>query len=388
VVGRIHKLTAMEVKNSVRPGRINDGGGLYLRIKQSGTKSWSFKWKRRNKSNELGIGPYPEISLQEAREQAANWRKDLARGSTPARSKPVSELMTFGKCADLAITSFETSFKNQKHRQQWRNTVTTYCAQFWTKPIGDVVLDDVEAALRQIWTSKTETATRLRGRIEKIISFAITKGWHPGPNPAIWRGNLDTVLPKPNKLSRGHHKAMPYEQVPAFFHELVKVNTIASKALQMAIRTAARSGEIRGALWSEFDLESKVWTIPAERYKTPKPYRIPLSDPAIAIIEDMEAIRCSDLVFPGYRNDHPLSDMTMLKVVKVISQTDATVHGFRSSFRDWAGDQTDAPREVAEGCLGHTVLGEVERAYRRRDDLEKRRVLMNAWNDFLNDFKT
>jgi integrase len=290
--------------------------------------------------------------------------------------------MTFGEAADALIESMSSSWRNEKHRAQWKMTLTVYCEPLRSKPVTEIDTEHVLKVLQPLWTAKPETASRLRGRMERVFDFARARGQGSGENPARWRGHLDAVLPKRAKLTRGHHKAMPFDEVPAFMVALRERDGIAARALEFAILTAARSSEVFGASWSEFDLETRVWTVPAARMKAGRVHRVPLSARAVEILQEMQQKRLSDLVFPGTKPGRPLSVMALEMVLRRM-KVDVTVHGFRSAFRDWAGERTHFPREVAEAALAHLVGDAVERAYRRGDALEKRRKLMDAWSGFL-----
>jgi integrase len=289
--------------------------------------------------------------------------------------------MTFGEAADALIESMASSWRNEKHRRQWKMTLTVYCEPLRSKSVAEVGTEDVLKVLQPLWKTKPETASRLRGRIERVFDFARARGQRTGENPARWRGHLDAILPRRAKLTRGHHKAMPFDEVPAFMAALREREGVAPRALEFTILTAARSGEVLGARWDEVNLEACVWTVPAARMKAGREHRVPLSAPAVEILRQMEHKRLGEYVFPGMRSGRPLSVMALEMVLRRM-KVDVTVHGFRSAFRDWAGERTHFPREVAEAALAHLVGDAVERAYRRGDALEKRRKLMDAWSNF------
>jgi integrase len=270
-------------------------------------------------------------------------------------------------------------FRNEKHKAQWKTTLETYAAPLRAKPVDSIATDDVLAVLKPIWTEKAETASRLRGRIEKVLDAAKAKGFRDGENPARWRGHLDHLLPKPPKRARGHHAAMPYEDVAAFLCKLREREATAALALEFCILSAARSGEVLGARWSEIDLDKKIWTVPANRMKPGRVHRVPLSARAVSILKHMAKLKTGDFVFPGHGRGKPLSNMAMEMVLRRMKIENATVHGFRSSFRDWAGNVTNFPREVTETALSHVIGDKAEQAYRRSDALAKRRKLMEAW---------
>lgn len=375
----LHKLTDRAVASAGKPGRLSDGGGLFLRVSSRSSKSWSFLWTRGGTRKELGLGAYPAVSLSRARELATECRSQVAAGNDPALERKKLEEPTFGECCNMFLDAKETEWSNPKHRQQWRNTLDQYCRRIADKKVSEIDLHDVLSVLQPAWKGRTETASRLRGRIERVLNFAKVKGWRRGENPAMWRGNLENVLPKPGKLHRGHHPAMPYAEVPAFMARLRESTGLAARALELTILTACRSSEVRMAEWSEFDLANRVWTIPAERMKARKAHRVPLTGAAMAILKPLHEGRINAFVFPGQKPDRPLSEMSLEMQMRRMKAKPHTVHGFRSSFRDWAGDETSFPREIAEAALAHKVSNDVELAYRRSDALDKRRRLMEAW---------
>ena len=333
--------------------------------------------------HELGLGAYPTVTLAAARAGAAEYRLMIATGRDPLAEKKKEAEPTFAECADNFLASMEGSWRNSKHRAQWRMTLAEYCRPIATKRVSAIGTVEVLSVLVPIWTTMPETASRLRGRIERVLDFAKVKGWRSGENPALWRSHLKNVLPARRKLTRGHHAAMPYLDVPAFIERLRGLEALSSRALEFLILTAARSGEVLGAKWDEFDFEAGLWTVPAVRMKAGKEHRVPLSKPALAIVKALHELRTSEYVFPGHARGRPLSNMAFAKLLKRMKAGQVTPHGFRSAFRDWAGDTTSFPREVAEQALAHRVGDETERAYRRSDALEKRRKLMAAWADYL-----
>jgi integrase len=278
--------------------------------------------------------------------------------------------------------ALSAGFRNEKHKAQWKSTLATYAAPLSNKPVDTITTDDVLAILKPIWTIKPETASRLRGRIEKVLDAAKAKGFREGENPAHWRGHLDHLLSRPSKLTRGHHAAMPYDEVAAFVADLRGREASAALALELCILTAARSGEILGMRWDEIDLNKKIWTVPAHRMKAGREHRVPLSERATTILIALSEGRSGDYVFPGQRRDKPLSNMAMEMMLRRMKVENATVHGFRSSFRDWCGNETGYPRELIETALAHVIGDKAEQAYRRSDALEKRRNLMEAWADY------
>ncbi|MER8882619.1 integrase arm-type DNA-binding domain-containing protein [Mesorhizobium sp. M0816] len=383
--------TAIRAKD-LKPGRYSDGGGLYLMTKKTGTKSWTFVhfkgsgvgrvWK------EVGLGSYPSVSLRDARISATNCRDRLRRGLDPTDTDAKAEVPTFAASAKDFIAEVGKAWSNPKHRAQWEMTLgDTYCKSIRKKLVSEVTTADVLEILKPVWQKKPETAQRLRGRIERVLDFAKASGHRSGENPALWRGHLQHLLAKGQKLSRGHHSAMPYSDVPAFVKRLRAAEAMSAKALDFLILTAARSGEVLGAKWPEIEFTEKVWVVPAARMKARKIHRVPLTDAALAILRPLFEARVSDYIFPGETRrggaDAPLSVMAMTMQMRRMEVGQFTPHGFRSAFRDWAGDQTSFPREVAEAALAHKVGDAVENAYRRSDALEKRRKLMAAWSNFL-----
>jgi integrase len=375
---------AIAKSTKLNPGRHSDGGGLYLNVTPTGSRSWLFMWTRDGKRREMGMGAYPAISLAKARVVAGTYRELVAAGRDPIADKAKAEEPTFGDCCDLFVTSMEGQWRNDKHRAQWRYTLEEYCKPIRPKKVSLISTADVLSVLQPIWNEKNETASRLRGRIERVLDFAKVKGWREGENPALWRGHLKNVLPAKQKLSRGHHAAMGFDAVPAFMAHLRSLDAMAARCLEFLILTAARSGEALNAEWSEIDFAAKVWTVPASRMKAGREHRVPLTDAALAIITKLhEGREGRQLIFPGQKKDRPLSIMAMTMLMRRMKKEEFTVHGFRSAFRDWAGDKTTFPREVAEAALAHTVGDETERAYRRSDAIAKRRKLMEAWERYL-----
>lgn len=391
----LHKLSDAYAKSgNLKPGRHSDGGGLYLNVSPAGTKSWLFMWSRMvtradgtraQRRHEMGLGAYPLVSLADARRIAGDHRKTVADGGNPIAERDRAAEPTFAEATAEFLSKMENAWRNEKHRAQWRSTLDSYCAAINDKRVSTIGTDDVLAILTPIWGDKPETASRVRGRIERVLDFCKTKGWRTGDNPAMWRGHLKNVLPA--KRSRGHHAAMAYPDVPGFMVRLNGSEAMAARCLELTILCAARTGEAIGAQWSEIDLEAGVWTIPAARMKAHKEHRVPLSRQARAILAKLQSTGGGDgYVFPGERAGRPLSNMAMAMLIKRMNVT-ATVHGFRSSFRDWTGDNTAFPREIAEAALAHTLGNKTEAAYRRMDALERRRQLMQAWADFLDSAK-
>jgi len=341
-------------------------------------------WNRTGQRSELGLGPYPAVSLKAARAIAAQHRETVAAGGTPSNQvDEADDEPTFAAVADMFLDAMEEQWSNPKHRAQWRMTLSdAYCKPIRKMKVAEIDLDNVLRVLIPVWSKKPETASRLRGRIERVLSFAKVRGWRSGENPAQWRGNLDAILPPRAKLTRGHMAAVPYRELPEFMALLRNSPTISARALEFTVLTAARSGETLLATWDEIDLDAALWSLPAERMKARRPHRVPLTEAALAILKPLYDVRTSEYVFPGARPGRPMSDMTLTAFMRRNERTE-TVHGFRSSLRDWAGDETSFPREIVEAALAHVVGNATEQAYRRSDALEKRRELLEAWAGYL-----
>lgn len=372
-------------------GRHPVGGvpGLHLRVTDTGHRGWVLRVKVGEQRRDMGLGAYPEVPLSEAREKAREVHASLRRGdlpATPSKQRQTAIAVaskTFRQCAESFMRDKASEWKNPKHRQQWENTLAQYAyPHIGATPVAAVDLPHVLACLEPIWRSKTETASRLRGRIESVLDWATVRKYRSGENPARWKGHLDKVLPAPTKVAKTeHHRALPIDATPAFMQALRHRAGIAARALEFAILTAARSGEVRGATWAEIDMQARVWTVPAERMKAGKEHRVPLSVAAVALLEAMPRLDGTEYVFPGTKGQ-PLSDMSITAVMRRMA-VDAVPHGFRSTFRDWAGDRTSYPRDLAEAALAHVLPSAVEAAYRRGDALERRREMMTAWAGFL-----
>jgi integrase len=382
----VGKLTARAVL-AAKAGRHSDGGGLYLVVSGDGRGKWVYRFTLAGKSRDMGLGSVRDVPLADARQAAADARRAVAAGRDPLAERykarlEASKVPTFQEAADEFLSNVERAFRNAKHRAQWRATLRDYAKPILSKHVDQIETADVLRCLTPIWTTKPETASRVRGRIERVLDAARARDQRSGENPARWRGHLDKLLPKRAKLTRGHHAALRFDEVPDFMARLREVEGLGARALELTVLTAVRSGEALGARWSEFDLEARIWTIPAGRMKAAREHRVPLSPQALAILESLQAGRVSDFVFPGAaskdRKPRGLSSMAMAMTLRRM-KVDVTVHGFRSAFRDWAGERTHFPREVAEAALAHVVGDQTERAYRRGDALDKRREMMDAW---------
>jgi integrase len=397
VLSLAEKITALFVRHIKRPGRYCDGGNLYLQVRNSTSKkspdsinkSWAFRYSRNDKQTWMGLGPYPDVSLAEARELATDARKQLLKGIDPLTDKRArkraarrahDDILSFAECAEKYIDAQAPGWSNPKHIDQWRNTLKNVAGPVF----GHLPVDEIDTALvmrciEPLWTTKTETASRLRGRIESVLDWATVRGYRGGDNPARWRGHLDKLLPRPSLVTRvKHHAALPYTEAGAFLQTLRDDPGIASRALELTILTAARTNEVIQAEWSEFDLGLGIWVVPAERMKSKREHRVPLSDDAVSVLKAVEG-RSQRYVFPGHKRGSHLSNIAMLQVLKRLGRTDITVHGFRSTFRDWCAESTNYPSDVAEMALAHVLRDKTEAAYRRGDLFEKRARLMADW---------
>jgi integrase len=396
MVGRQIKdrLIALNVERIKQPGMHLDGKGLYLCVSQTGAKSWLFRYSANGgKRREMGLGAYPSVSLAEARQRAEECRKLTTAGKDPlevrkaekqAAQIEAARQMSFRQCAEAYIETHRSTWKNAKHAYQWPQSLGTFVYPvFGDCPVQDVDVSLVIQALKPIWRTKTETAIRTRGRIERILDWARVSGFRTGENPARWRGHLDQLLPAPSKIAKvEHHAALPYAEIGAFMKLLRAQGGLAARSLEFTILMAARTGEVIGARWEEIDFTAKVWSIPGERMKAGKPHRVPLSQAALDLLKALQDASEGPYVFPGGRRGKPLSNMAMLVLLRRMGRGDLTAHGFRSTFRDWAAEQTSFPREVAEAALAHMIENKVEAAYRRGELLEKRRRLMEAWASY------
>jgi integrase len=397
-------LTPIQVRNA-QPGRHADGDGLYLLVKKTGARSWVFRFMLNGRSRDIGLSRCPEaidlmaksggaeLTLAQARDVAAIYRIKVKAGIDPLTEREVSEAraaaeaqaqraaaVTFRDAAEMYLSANEKSWRNPKHRQQWRNTLEAYVFPVMGDiPVADISTPMVLRVIEPMWQAKPETASRVRGRIETILDAAAVRGFRAGDNPARWRGHLARLLPARTKLSRGHHEALDYRQMPEFISALRARQAVAALALEFTILTAARTGEVLGATWAEVDLDAALWTVPAARMKAGKEHRVPLSDRAVAILREVKQLG-SNWLFPGQRGGR-LSGMSMAMLLRRM-KADVTVHGFRSAFRDWAAESTAYPHEVCEMALAHTIANKSEAAYRRGDLFDKRCRLMQDWGSF------
>lgn len=389
----LNRLKAKQVE-TLGPGRHADGGGLYLDRDDQGRSRWLFMWSRNGKRREMGLGRAGRggVPLAAAREQASQAREMVRSGADPIEARRTmsnaaeARVWTFGEVADEFVAALSPQWRNAKHRAQWTMTLTHYAEPLRSRPVEHIDTASVLEVLQPIWLSKPETAARLRGRIERVLDAARARGLRTGENPARWRGHLDHLLPKRQKLTRGHHAALPYGELPSFMGKLRSRQAVAALALEFLILTAARSGEVLGATWGEINIGAKVWLVPASRMKGGREHRVPLCARAIEILHAVQQLRPelefeNAPLFPS-QSGGPLSSMALAMLLRRMDVS-VTVHGFRSSFRDWAGECSSFPRELAEAALAHTVGDSTERAYRRGDALEKRRRLMDAWAGYL-----
>jgi integrase len=387
----IEKLSPLAVNKATKPGYFGDGAGLWLQVSPTGSKSWIFRFTISGKQREMGLGALHTVTLSEARARAKECRLLMLDGKDPLDTRKATRLaealerakmMTFDQCAAAYIAAHRSGWKNAKHANQWENTIATYASPvFGSMPVAAVDTSLVVKVLSPMWQIKTETATRLRGRIESILGWATTSEFRAGDNPARWRGHLENLLAPPNKTAKVvHHPALPWQEMGEFMAALRQREGTAARAVEFAILTATRSGEVRGATWAEID--AGLWVIPGERMKMGKEHRVPLSKVALALLERVP--RTGDLLFPGATRGKGLSDMSLTAVLRRMERHDITVHGFRSTFRDWCAESVanSFPREVCEHALAHSLPDKIEAAYRRGDLIEKRTLLMRAWADY------
>ncbi len=389
-----NKLTARQVETMTKPGKYADGNGLYLQIAAGGSKSWLVRYMRDGKARAMGLGPVAVVPLSTAREKALEAQRTIREGMDPIEARQAqkqeralaeAKAITFRKAAEQYIAAHRSGWKNAKHAAQWTSTLETYAYPV----IGNLSIAAIDTGLvlkivEPIWQSKTETATRVRSRIENILDWATVRGYRQGDNPARWRGHLEKSLPARSKVRKvKHHAALPYQEIAAFMVDLRAREAVAARALEFAILTAARSGEVLNASWSEFDLDEGVWTIPADRMKAGTEHHVPLSARAVQIIKQMgEDFGKEGFVFPGQKPERPLSGMAFAMILRRMNRANITAHGFRSTFRDWVAEQTAYAHDVAEMALAHTVANKVEAAYRRGNMFDKRKRLMTDWADY------
>lgn len=404
--GALNRLSDTRVESLIRSARkeavagmgkpklVADGGGLYLQITKTSSASWLFRYTRNGRAVGLGLGGYPAVGLKAARIRAADCRSHLEFGRDPLAEKRQAQLVerlnlgkdkTFDYCAAQYIKVHREEWKNPKHIQQWENTLASYASPLiGTRPVGDITTEEVRRILSPIWTSKNETATRLRGRMEAVFDWATVHQLRQGENPARWKGHLEYLLPRISAETRKskHFSALPYLQIGAFLTELAQQEGMARWALEFLILTASRTSEVTHARYSEIDLHRKLWIIPKERMKAHREHRVPLSESAVSILNAVQPFRNGEFVFPGGKKDAPLSNMAMAMLLRRVGYSDITVHGFRSTFRDWISETTTHEFQVAEAALAHQPSSKVVQAYMRGDMLDKRIVLMADWASY------
>ena len=397
----LERLTAKAVEQKRKPGAYADGGGLYLQVGPEGTKAWIFRYMREGRARKMGLGPLGTVTLAEAREAARDARKLLLQKIDPIDARAADEAAkrvierkakTFRECAEAYIDAHKDSWTNKKHAAQWGATLKAYCypdppaRPVWNDlPISAIDTGMVLEVISPLWKTKTETASRLRGRIESILDWATIRGYREGLNPARWKGHLDKTLPKRSKVQKvRHQRALAFDAVPGFLAVLREQDALAARLLEFITLTAVRTSEAIGATWEEVDFDAKVWTIPAERMKAKREHKVPLSAAALSLLRALHRNSTSAYVFPSpMRKAAPLSNMACLQLLERMGKRgDTTVHGMRSSFRDWAAERTSFTREVAEMALAHVIENKVEAAYRRGDLFDKRRKMMDAWAAF------
>jgi integrase len=388
----VGQLTARFVATA-KPGVYPDGDGLYLCITKSLARTWIYRFSWQGRRPEMGLGNVRDVSLAEARASRDEARRTLRSGKNPIEErreakKAAGGRLTFGQIADDLLEAKGRELRSGRSLDQWRIGLSETSVTLRARPVDEIDTAAVLEVLKPLWIEKPKTADRLRGRIEAVLDAAKAAGHRTGENPARWRGHMAHLLSKPPRLARGHHAAMAYADVPAFLARLRESSSIGAMALEFAILTAARSGEILGARWSEIDIAGRVWIIPASRMKAAREHRVPLAARALAILEALAPLRVGEVVFPSPRGGRQMSHVVMQKTLARLGVKNATTHGFRSTFRDWAGNETHFPREIAEAALAHVVGSSVEQAYRRSDALEKRRALMDAWANYCEPNKT
>lgn len=409
---KVSELSAKEVRDLKHPGRglnvaypVGGVAGLLMQITPTDARSWVLRTMIGSKRREIGLGGFPDVTLAQARERAREAKDAIRQGIDPIEQRRAARAaltaqqargLTFARAMEAYLKIKLIEFDNDKHRKQWRASLDAYAVPtLGPMQVSEISVHEIAHALEPIWTTKTETASRLRGRIEAVMAWATVQGHRDGDNPARWRGNLDAILPKPSKVSKvAHHPALALADVSSWFADLRKRDGMATRALEFLTMTAARSGEVRGATWAEIDADAALWTIPADRMKAGKEHRVPLTPDAVALLKALPRMAGNEFVFPAARGGM-LSDMSLSACMKRMNEAKpggyldprsgrpAVPHGMRSAFRDWASEHTDFPRDMAEISLAHTVGSEVERAYRRGDQMEKRRAMMADWGKFL-----
>lgn len=389
MAGGINRLTNTAVEAKKEPGYYGDGGGLWLQVSRLGGKSWVFRFKRQGRTREMGLGSFSSVPLKKARDKASECRRILDDGGDPIEVRReeqakanlrAARTKTFKDCAEAYIEAHKTKWKNDKHAAQWTATLKTYAyPKFGDLSVADVDTDEVRKAVEPIWKTKPETASRLRGRIEAVLDWARVSGYREGENPARWKGHMAVLLGSRQKLTRGHHAALPFVETGAFMVELRRREGVAARALEFAILTASRSGEVRGATWSEIDLDARLWVLPKGRMKKARAHTVPLSDAAVELLKKLPRVEGCDLVFVGQSKGGGLSENALTAVLDRMGRDDLTQHGFRSTFKDWARSCTDFADEVSELALAHVNSDATRAAYARDQLIPQRAKLLAAW---------
>jgi integrase len=390
-----NKLTVNGIKSFNSKGRYSDGGNLYLNVDSNLNKNWLFIYRSMDKRPEIGLGAFPSVSLQDARKKAIELRLMIQNGQDPksekilrkneALQKQSTEILTFEICAEKFIDLHKHEWVNIKHTKQWGNTLKMYAYPvFGHMNIQDIDTDLVLKVIEPIWFTKTVTANRVRGRIEKILDWAKVRKFRAGDNPARWKGHLELTLPNPNKISQvEHHAAIPYIEIPSFYEKLCRYDDIAAMSLRFAVLTAVRTQNARLATWDQVDIETRTWKIHRTLMKKKdEEHRIPLSDECVVLLDKMKKIAVSNYIFPGIKEKKPINENALLNYLKKVGYTDFTVHGFRSTFKDWATEEKDFSDDLSEMALAHVIKNATKAAYKRGDLFEKRRNLMNEWADY------
>jgi integrase len=388
----LNKLLNAKIAKLRAKGRFADGGGLYLQIAKNGSRSWIFRYKQNGRERHMGLGPFATVALAEARDRAHELRRKRLNGTDPLEERRLvraeaqlaaAREMTFVECAESFISSHRAAWQNSKHRSQWENTLKTYVyPHFGTASVQNVDVTLILKALEPIWHLKPETASRVRGRIESVLDWASARGFRQGDNPARWRGHLDKLLPATTKVRKvRHHPSLPYDQLPQFLSSLRSQNSVAAKALEFLIHTAARTSEVIGARWEEVDVQKGIWTLPPERMKAKREHCVPLTSSAISVLQGIQQ-EAQGYVFSNDGGTTPLSNMALLACLRRMGRKDITAHGFRSTFRTWVAECTSYPSDVAEAALAHMIGDKLEAAYQRGDLFEKRWALMRLWSTY------
>ena len=389
----LQRLNSLALTRAKRPGYYADGGGLYLQVTPAGSRSWIYRFALAGRRREMGLGPFPDVSLADARAAASTARATVKAGRDPIAVRDAERAgqrlleargVTFDAATKQFLGDHETTWKNEKHRQQWRNTLTAYASPtLGSLSVASIGTPEITKLLDPIWKKKPETASRVRGRIERILDWSKVRGYRDGENPARWRGHLDKIFPAHGKVRRvKHHAAVAIDDMPAVYAGLCKSKGMSFRAVRFTILTAARAGETTGGKWPEIDFEASIWTIPPERMKMGRPHRVTLTREALAILQELYDVRTCDLIFPGQRKGRPLSIASLSKALKSVAGDGVTTHGCRSTFKDWAAERTSFPSEVSEMALAHAIGDKIEAAYRRGDLMKKRAAMMQAWASF------